>query len=160
MRHILLVEDNPNDAELAMIGFQKNRLKNPIVHVKNGVEALDYLFGRGDYSTRDIGDLPQLILLDLKLPKLHGLEVLDQIRADERTRHVPVVVLTSSSQDDDVVQSYSKGANAYVRKPIDFQEFIKAVSHLGLFWLLLNESPRLMLEAGALVEVPQSTPQN
>ena len=136
---ILLVEDNPDDEELTIVGFQENGIRNPIVVAKDGVEALDYLFGTGLYEGRDKEDLPQLVVLDLKLPKVDGLEVLKHIREDALTRYLPVVILTSSKEERDLVEGYKLGANAYVRKPVDFQEFSKAVKHLGMFWLLLNE---------------------
>lgn len=140
-RPILLVEDNPDDIELTRRAFRKNNLMNPIVVAPDGAAALDYLFGRGAWEGRDVRERPALILLDLKLPKIEGIEVLRTIRHDERTQTIPVVVLTTSREDRDVVESYRLGANSYVRKPVDFNEFIEAVRHLGMYWLLLNEAP-------------------
>jgi two-component system response regulator len=140
-RAVLLVEDNPRDEELTLRTLRKHRMANDVVVVRDGEEALDYLFAGGAHSGRDPSDLPQIILLDLKLPKVDGLEVLRRVRADERTRLVPVVVLTSSDEDRDIIGSYELGANSYVRKPVDFAEFDEAVRQLGLYWLLLNESP-------------------
>lgn len=140
-RPILLVEDNPDDIELTRRAFRKNNLMNPIVVAPDGAAALDYLFGRGAWEGRDVRERPALILLDLKLPKIEGIEVLRTIRHDERTQTIPVVVLTTSREDRDVVESYRLGANSFVRKPVDFNEFIEAVRHLGMYWLLLNEAP-------------------
>ena len=137
---ILLVEDNPDDELLMMRALKKNHIANQVVVTRDGVEALDYLFGRGKYAERDLNSMPQLILLDLKLPKISGLEVLQQIRADERTKYVPVVVLTSSSQDEDIVNSYDLGANSFVQKPVDFNEFIDATKQLGAYWLIINKT--------------------
>ena len=139
---ILLVEDNPDDEELALRAFQRGQVGNPVVVARDGVEALDYLFGTGPHAGRDGAAMPAMVLLDLKLPRLDGLEVLRRIRSDERTRCLPVVVLTSSREEQDVVESYSLGANSYVRKPVDFGEFVDAVRHLGMYWLLLNEPPQ------------------
>ncbi|MBC7814962.1 MAG: response regulator [Burkholderiales bacterium] len=138
---ILLVEDNPDDEELTLRAFRKSNLKNEIVVARDGVEALDYLLGTGAYADRDTSDVPYLVLLDLKLPKIDGLEVLRRIRADERTKLLPVVILTSSKEQEDLLTSYQLGANSYVRKPIDFNEFIKAVNYLGMYWLVLNQNP-------------------
>jgi len=138
---VLLVEDNPDDVELTLRAFKKNNLINEMVIATDGVEALDYLFGSGAYAGRDPSLLPQLILLDLKLPRIDGLEVLRRIRADERTRLLPVVVLTSSKEEQDLVQSYTLHANSYIRKPVNFDRFIEAVRQLGLYWLVLNECP-------------------
>jgi two-component system response regulator len=138
---ILLVEDNPDDEALTLRAMHKNRLTNPVVVAHDGVEALDYLFATGEYAGRDVTDLPAVILLDLKLPKLDGLEVLRRLRANERTRLIPVVVLTTSNEDKDIVSSYSLGANSYVRKPVDFEQFTDAVGKLGMYWLLINEPP-------------------
>lgn len=140
-RYILLVEDNPDDEELTLLSLRKNNLAHEIVVVRDGVEAIEYLFGNGQYAGRDVSRVPTVILLDLKLPKLDGLGVLKRLRADERTRTLPVVVLTSSSQDADVIASYNLGANSYVRKPVEFGAFVEAVSSLGLYWVLLNRPP-------------------
>jgi two-component system, response regulator len=143
-RYILLVEDNPDDEELTLLSLRKNNnLAHDIVVVRGGVEAIDFLFGNGQYAGRDLSHAPTVILLDLKLPKLDGLGVLKRLRADERTRMLPVVVLTSSSQDADVIASYNLGANSYVRKPVEFGAFVEAVSSLGLYWVLLNRPPPL-----------------
>jgi CheY-like chemotaxis protein len=140
-RTILLVEDNPRDEELALRALQKNNIRNRVVIARDGGEALDYLFARGAYAGRDPGALPELILLDLKLPKVGGLDVLRELRAHERTKLLPVVILTSSNEDEDRLAGYSNGANSYVRKPVDFNEFTEAVRQLGLYWLILNEPP-------------------
>jgi two-component system response regulator len=140
-RYILLVEDNPDDEELTLLSLRKNNLAHDIVVVRDGVEAIEFLFGTGQYAGRDISQTPTVILLDLKLPKLDGLGVLKRLRADDRTRSLPVVVLTSSSQDADVLASYNLGANSYVRKPVEFGAFVEAVSSLGLYWVLLNRPP-------------------
>lgn len=142
-RYILLVEDNPDDEELTLLSLRKNNLAHEIVVVRDGVEAIEFLFGNGQYAGRDLSRTPTVILLDLKLPKLDGLGVLKRLRADERTRMLPVVVLTSSSQDADVIASYKLGANSYVRKPVEFGAFVEAVSSLGLYWVLLNRPPPL-----------------
>ena len=138
---ILLVEDNPDDEALTLRAFRKNNISNEVIVARDGVEALDYLFGSGKYTGRDTGSLPQVVLLDLKLPKLDGLEVLRRIRAEELTRTLPVVVLTSSKEDQDLISSYRLGCNSYVRKPVNFEEFLEAARNLGLYWLLLNETP-------------------
>jgi two-component system response regulator len=138
---ILLVEDNPDDEALTLRAFKKNNILNEIIVCRDGAEACDFLFATGAYAHRVDEPLPQLVLLDLKLPKLDGTEVLKRIRAHERTRLLPVVVLTSSKEDRDVIDSYHLGANSYVRKPVDFTEFLQAVRTLGLFWLVLNVSP-------------------
>jgi len=138
---ILLVEDNPDDVALTLRAFRKNHILNPVVVGRDGVEALDYLFGTGVYAGRDIANLPAVMLLDLKLPRLDGLEVLKRIRNDARTRLLRVVVLTTSKEDQDILQCYNLGANSYIRKPVDFDSFMTAVGQLGLYWLLLNESP-------------------
>jgi two-component system response regulator len=137
---ILLVEDNPDDEELTRLAFEKSNVANELAVVRDGVEALDYLFGTGTHAGRDPGAMPAVILLDLKLPKIDGLEVLRRLRADDRTKLLPVVILTSSREQEDVVKSYSCGANSYVRKPVEFEEFVQAVRQLGLYWLLLNET--------------------
>jgi CheY-like chemotaxis protein len=138
---ILLVEDNADDEELTIRALKKNNVTNELVVARDGVEALDYLFGSGAYAGRDISALPGMVLLDLKLPKIDGLEVLRRIRADERTRRMPVTVLTSSKEDQDVIKSYDLGANSYIRKPVDFSQFSEAVRQLGMYWLMLNEAP-------------------
>lgn len=138
---ILLVEDNPDDEVLTLDALEANRVGNNVIVARNGVEALDYMFGTGTYAGRDVTDLPAVVLLDLKLPKIDGLEVLRRIRADERTRLTPVVILTSSNEDEDRLKGYGLGANSYVRKPVDFDEFIKTAGQLGLYWLLLNQVP-------------------
>lgn len=136
---ILLVEDNVRDEELTIRALRKNRIGNEIIVARDGIEALDYLFMRGAYASRIPADPPQLVLLDLKLPKVDGLEVLRQIRADERTKLVPVVILTSSNEEQDRLAGYGGGANSYVRKPVDFTAFLEAARQLGLYWLVLNE---------------------
>jgi CheY-like chemotaxis protein len=138
---ILLVEDDPDDQELTIRAFGRSKLVNELVVVSDGAEAIDFLFCHGKYSDRNSEELPTLILLDLKLPKMDGLEVLRRLRQDERTRLIPVIVLTSSREEQDVIESYSLGANSYVRKPVDFVQFTDAVQQLGLYWLLLNEPP-------------------
>ena len=138
---ILLVEDNPDDELLALRALRKNGVVNEVVVAHDGVEALDYLFATGDYSGRDIEDTPQLVLLDLKLPRVDGLEVLRRLRSDERTRLLPVVILTSSKERQDMLDSYGLGANSYVRKPVNFERFVEAVEQLKLYWLVLNEAP-------------------
>jgi len=136
---ILLVEDNPDDEALTLRALKKNNIQNDVVIARDGAEALDYLFGAGAYAGRDVSALPSVTLLDLKLPKIDGLEVLKRIRADERTRFLPVVILTSSKEEQDLINGYKLGANSYIRKPVDFSQFIDAVRQLGLYWLLLNE---------------------
>lgn len=138
---ILLVEDNPNDAELTMRALKKQNLANSLHWVKDGAEALDFIFTKGIYSNRDSENKPKVILLDLKLPKVDGLEVLKKLKEDERTRVIPVVVLTSSREEEDMVKSYSYGVNSYIVKPVDFEKFMTSVSELGLYWLLLNKRP-------------------
>jgi two-component system response regulator len=137
---ILLVEDNADDEELTLRALAKSNIMNRVVVARDGVEALDFLFMRGAHATRDPNQGPQVVLLDLKLPKLDGLEVLRQLRADARTRRLPVVILTSSAEDQDVLRGYDLGANSYIRKPVDFTQFVDAVRQLGLYWLVLNQS--------------------
>lgn len=138
---ILLVEDNPTDAELTMRALKRKNLANRLVWVKDGEEALNFIHAKAQFQDRDPEDLPRLILLDLRMPKVDGLEVLKEIKANERTRKIPVVVLTSSQQDKDLVESYKLGVNSYVSKPVEFDEFIEAVSTLGLYWMLINKHP-------------------
>jgi two-component system response regulator len=138
---ILLVEDNPDDEALTLRALKKNNIKNEVVVARDGAEALDYLFATGKYVGRDTSLLPQVVLLDLKLPKIEGLEVLRRVRADDRTKLLPVVILTSSNEDQDRIAGYGLGANSYVRKPVDFSQFLDAARHLGLYWLVLNEAP-------------------
>jgi two-component system response regulator len=138
---ILLAEDNPDDVQLTLRALKKSKIMNEVVIAQDGVEALDYLFGTGKYAGRDTRVLPQVVLLDLKMPRMDGLEVLQHVRSNERTRLLPVVVLTTSSEDKDRVESYKLGANSYIRKPVDFEQFVNAVQQLGLYWLVLNESP-------------------
>lgn len=138
---ILLVEDNPDDEALTLRALKKNNIQNEVVVARDGVEALDYLFGSGSYAGRDTRSMPTVTLLDLKLPKLDGLEVLRRLRADERTKFIPVVILTSSKEEQDLLNGYKMGANSYIRKPVDFTQFIDSVRQLGLYWLLLNELP-------------------
>jgi two-component system, response regulator len=140
-KSILLVEDNPDDEALTRRAFEKNNVGNDLIVVRDGAEALDYLFGTGQYAGRDLARQPQVVLLDLKLPKIDGLEVLRRLRADDRTRLLPVVILTSSNEERDLVSGYSLGANSYVRKPVDFSDFSEAARQLGCYWLLLNEPP-------------------
>lgn len=146
-RIILLVEDNPDDEALTIRALKKNNILNSVLVAHDGAEALDYLFGSGIFADRDTRVTPEIILLDLKLPKVDGLEVLRRLRADERTRVIPVVILTSSKEERDLIESYRLGANSYVVKPVEFSQFSEAVRQLGLYWLLLNEpppSPRLV----------------
>lgn len=138
---VLLVEDSPRDAEMTFRTLRKRNLANSIVHVKDGQEALDWLFGNGAYADRDASKTPKVVLLDLKLPKVDGLEVLRAIRSDERTKLLPVVVMTSSQEDSDVIESYKLGVNSYIVKPVDFDNFSAAVAALGHYWLLLNQKP-------------------
>ncbi len=140
-KQILLVEDNPDDVALTMRALKKNNIANEVIVAKDGVEALDYLFGTGGYESRDVGKTPAVVLLDLKLPMVDGLEVLERIRKDERTKLIPVVILTSSKEEQDLVRGYRLGANSYIRKPVDFIQFSEAVRQLGLYWLILNEPP-------------------
>jgi two-component system response regulator len=140
---ILLVEDNPDDEELTRVAFQESHIANELMVTRDGAEALDWLFGTGPFKGRDMGVMPSVILLDLKLPKVDGLQVLQRLRSDERTRRIPVVILTSSKEQEDVVRSYDLGANSYVRKPVDFTQFLDAAQQLGLYWLVLNEPASL-----------------
>jgi two-component system response regulator len=142
-KNILLVEDNPDDVELTLMALKESKILNEVNVTHDGVEALEYLFCTGKYAGREPANLPELVLLDLKLPKLGGLEVLEKLRADPRTRLIPVVILTSSSEEEDVLKSYSLGANSYVRKPVEFHQFVEAVHQLGMYWLLINEAPPL-----------------
>lgn len=139
---ILLVEDNPDDVALTMRAFEKNRIKNKVTVVQDGVEALDYIFRKGKFENRNQNESPAVVLLDLKLPKLDGFEVLKAIREDEFNKYLPVVILTSSKEEQDIIQGYKRGANSYIRKPVDFEKFFDAVQTLGLYWLILNEPPK------------------
>ncbi len=138
---ILLVEDNATDAELAMRALRKHNLANSIAWVKDGAEALDFIFAKGAFASRSIQDPPKVILLDLHLPKVSGMDVLRQVKSDERTRIIPVVVLTSSKEERDITDSYQLGVNSYISKPVEFEEFVKVVAELGLYWMLVNKSP-------------------
>jgi len=138
---VLIVEDNISDAELTIRALKKNHLTNKLLHVKDGAEALDFLFAQGNFSTRKDEKAPKVILLDLKMPKINGIEVLKIIKADARTKQIPVVVLTSSKEDPDIQECYRLGVNSYVVKPVEFEAFVKAVSELGLYWMLLNQAP-------------------
>ena len=138
---ILLIEDNPDDVELTLHAFQKNHMANDIVVATDGAEGLDYLFGTGKYAGRDAEEPPALILLDLQLPKIGGLEVLRRVREDERTKRIPVVILTTSDEEEDIVNGYNGGANSYLRKPVDFAEFMNAVKQLEMYWMVLNTPP-------------------
>ncbi len=140
-RSILLVEDNRDDVELTIMALSEAKITNPVVVAKNGVEALDYLFGTGSYAGRDVGQQPVVVLLDIKLPLLNGIDVLKRMRDDERTRQLPVVMLTSSTEQADIAHTYEAGANSYVRKPVDFDSFVAAARQLGLYWTVLNEPP-------------------
>lgn len=140
-RIILLIEDNSSDVDLTRRALEKGRIANELVVARDGKQALDYLFAEGDYAGRNVAELPAVTLLDLKLPKIPGLEVLRRIRADARTRRLPVVILTSSKEEQDLAASYDLGANSYIRKPVDFNQFTQAVGHLGLYWLVWNEVP-------------------
>ena len=141
MVEILLVEDNPNDAELAIRALKKSNLANKLVWVKDGAEALDFVFATGSYAERNVENGPKVILLDLRLPKVDGMEVLRRVKGDERTKSIPVVVLTSSKEDRDVIESYKLGVNSFISKPVEFDAFAKVVSELGLYWLLVNQPP-------------------
>ena len=138
---ILLIEDNPNDAELAIRALTKNKIKNKLIHLNDGEIALEFLFGTGRYEGRNVLKKPKVILLDLKMPKVGGIELLKKIKANDNTKNIPVVVLTSSKENPDIEQSYALGANSYIVKPVDFDNFIKAVSDIGFYWMILNEPP-------------------
>lgn len=138
---ILLIEDNPDDVELTLHAFQKNHMANDVVVASDGAEGLDYLFGTGKYAGRDAKESPALILLDLQLPKIGGLEVLRKVREDERTKRIPVVIMTTSDEEEDIVNGYNGGANSYLRKPVDFTEFMNAVKQLEMYWMVLNTPP-------------------
>jgi two-component system, response regulator len=138
---LLLVEDNPDDEELTLLAFEQSSVESEMVVVRDGVEALDYLFGTGIYAERDTSIMPALVLLDLQLPRINGLEVLERLRADNRTKLLPVVILTTSNEQQDLINSYSLGCNSYIRKPVDYNQFVTAMQQLGLYWLLLNEAP-------------------
>lgn len=140
-KQILLVEDNPDDVKLTLTALKKSRIFNEVVVAQDGVDAMDYLLGKGNFEGRDITVLPQVVLLDLNMPRMDGLEVLRRIREGERTRFLPVVILTTWSEDRDRIESYKLGANSYVRKPVDFNQFAEAVQQLGLYWLVINETP-------------------
>ncbi len=140
-KHILLVEDNPDDVQLTMRALEKSRVANAVDLASDGVEAIEYFEGTGKFAGRDTSKLPQVVLLDLKMPRMDGLEVLRRIRAEERTRLLPVVILTTSSEERDRIESYRLGANSYIRKPVDFVQFAESVRQLGLYWLVLNEAP-------------------
>lgn len=139
---ILIVEDNLSDAEMTIRALNKNHLANKVVHLKDGAEALDFVFAEGTYSDRKIENTPKVILLDLKMPKVNGIQVLNRIKSDERTKKIPVVVLTSSKEDPDIQECYRLGVNSYVVKPVQFESFVKAISDLGLYWMILNQPPR------------------
>jgi two-component system, response regulator len=138
---ILLIEDNPDEAELAIRSLKKNNLANNLVHIDDGAEAIDYIFCRGKYSEKDISIVPKVILLDLKLPKVGGLEILRQVKNDSRTKTIPVVILTSSKEDSDLIEGYSLGVNSYIVKPVNFESFAKAIAELGFYWIILNQQP-------------------
>jgi CheY-like chemotaxis protein len=143
MYEILLVEDNADDVDLTLRALRKNKIANDVIVVRDGVEALDYLFAAGQYAGRDPAALPQVVLLDLKLPRLDGLQVLERVRANPNTRLLPIVILTSSTEQRDLLTGYTLGANSYIRKPVDFEQFVDAVHQLGLYWLVLNQRPPL-----------------
>lgn len=139
---VLLVEDNPSDAELTIKALRKNKIINALLHLQDGEDALDYIFATGKYADRNIDDIPKIILLDLKMPKVDGLEVLTKLKSDQRTKIIPVVLLTSSKEEKDIVNSYKLGVNSYIVKPVEFDTFVKAVSDVGLYWLLVNQPPK------------------
>ena len=136
------MEDNPSDAELTIKALRKNKIINALLHLQDGEDALEYIFATGKYADRNMGDIPKIILLDLKMPKVDGLEVLTKIKSDQRTKIIPVVLLTSSKEEKDIVNSYQLGVNSYIVKPVEFDTFVKAVSDLGLYWLLVNQPPK------------------
>ena len=138
---ILLIEDNPNDAELAIRALKKSNIKNNLIHINDGAVALDFLFGSGEYKGRNLNNKPKVIFLDLKMPKVDGIEILRRIKSTENTKNIPVVVLTSSKENPDIEKCYALGANSYIVKPVEFENFIKAVSDVGLYWVVLNEKP-------------------
>ena len=138
---ILLIEDNPNDAELAIRALKKSNIKNNLIHINDGAVALDFLFGSGEYEGRNLNNKPKVIFLDLKMPKVDGIEILRRIKSTENTKNIPVVVLTSSKENPDIEKCYALGANSYIVKPVEFENFIKAVSDVGLYWVVLNEKP-------------------
>jgi two-component system response regulator len=140
---IILVEDNESDAELTIRALKKNNILNKLIHLQDGQEALEYIFATGKYSERNINELPKVILLDLKMPKVGGLEVLKKIKSDNRTKIIPVIILTSSKEDKDIIEGYKLGVNSYIVKPVRFENFVKAVSEIGLYWLLLNQPPKI-----------------
>lgn len=142
---ILLIEDNPDDEELTLLAFEQSRIVTEVVVARDGVEALDYLFGTGKFASRNTDNLPALVLLDLQLPRINGIEVLERMRADNRTKYIPVVILTTSNEQQDLLNSYKLGCNSYIRKPVDFDQFQTAVQQLGMYWLLLNEPPPLLV---------------
>ena len=139
---ILLVEDNATDAELTMRALKKHNLANNLIWVKDGAEALDFIFATGSYAERKVNEIPKVILLDLRLPKVDGLEVLRKVKSDDRTKMIPVVVLTSSQEEKDIIETYKLGVNSYISKPVEFESFVKTVSDLGFYWVLMNKSPR------------------
>lgn len=139
---ILLIEDNPYDAEMTIRALKKNNLANKLVHLEDGQEALDFIFAEGNYANRKVEDTPKVILLDLKMPKVNGIQVLQKIKADERTKNIPVVVLTSSKEDPDIKECYRLGVNSYVVKPVQFEKFVTTISELGLYWMILNQPPK------------------
>jgi two-component system response regulator len=143
MHEILLIEDNADDVDLTLRALRKNKIANDVIIVRDGVEALDYLFAAGQYAGRDPAALPQVVLLDLKLPRLDGLQVLERVRANPKTRLLPIVILTSSTEQRDLLTGYTLGANSYIRKPVEFEQFVDAVHQLGLYWLVLNQRPPL-----------------
>lgn len=142
---LLLVEDNPDDEELTLLAFEQSQIAHEVVVARDGVEALDYLFGTGIYADRDMNTMPALILLDLQLPRINGLEVLQRLRSDKRTKLLPVVILTTSNEQQDLINSYNFGCNSYLRKPVDYNQFVTAVQQLGMYWLLLNEPPPVLV---------------